>query len=127
MNKVQHFEITADDINRAKKFYSKVFGWEMKSIPEMNYTMMHTGKTDEKGMINEIGVINGGMMKRTNKIKNPVITISVDNIKKSIKNVLENGGKLIIDKMPVGDMGFTAYIKDSEDNVIGLFQPTRIM
>ncbi|MBI3887846.1 VOC family protein, partial [Candidatus Microgenomates bacterium] len=64
MNKVIHFEIPADDINRAQRFYKEVFGWKMNIIPEMNYTIVQTGPTDEKGMTKESGFINGGMMKR---------------------------------------------------------------
>jgi uncharacterized protein len=127
MDKVNHFEIPVDKLDRAKKFYKSTFGWNMIDIPDMNYTMLHTGKTDEKGMIEEKGVINGGMMKRGNQIKSPVITITVENIDKSIKIVKKNGGKLLIDKMVVGDMGLSAYILDSEGNVIGLWQNTRKM
>ena len=36
MDKVVHFEVPADDVSRAKKFYSEYFGWQMQDIPEMN-------------------------------------------------------------------------------------------
>ncbi|HLM21427.1 MAG TPA: VOC family protein, partial [Propionibacteriaceae bacterium] len=31
MRKVVHFEIPADDVDRAKKFYGSVFGWELQT------------------------------------------------------------------------------------------------
>jgi len=122
MDKIVHFEITADDTERAKKFYTKTFGWEMNSIPSLGYTIVTTGPTDDKRMPKETGFINGGMMKRTDKIKNPVLTINVENIDAAIKNVIKNGGKLIMDKMNVGTMGIAAYFSDTEGNILGLWQ-----
>ncbi|MBS3075914.1 VOC family protein [Candidatus Pacearchaeota archaeon] len=122
MDKVQHFEIPLDNLDRAKKFYKDTFNWNMIDVPNMAYTMVHTGKTDDKGMIEEKGVINGGMIKRNNEIKSPVITITVDNIDHSLILAKKNGGKLLTDKTPVSDMGFMAYVKDSEGNIIGLWQ-----
>ena len=123
MGKVVHFEIPADDTVRASSFYNKVFGWKVNSMPEMQYTIFHTGPTNEKdGMTLESGFINGGMMKRSEMIKSPVITIDVEDIEASIKEVTANGGSLIQGKMDVGDMGYSAYIKDTEGNVIGLWQ-----
>ena len=122
MDKVQHFEIPLDNLDRAKKFYKDTFNWNMIDVPNMAYTMVHTGKTDDKGMIEEKGVINGGMIKRNNEIKSPVITITVDNMDHSLILAKKNGGKLLTDKTPVSDMGFMAYVKDSEGNIIGLWQ-----
>jgi len=127
MDKVQHFEIPAAKVERARKFYTDTFGWNAMDIPNMDYTMLHTGKTDKKGMIEEKGVINGGMMKKQGKLKNPIITITVDSIEDAALKIKKNGGKLIIDKMPAGDMGYTAYFEDSEGNVMGLWQNARKM
>ena len=127
MDKVQHFEIPVDKEERAMKFYKDTFDWNFMPMPEMQYTMVHTGKTDKVGMIQEKGVINGGMLKRNKNIKSPVITITVEDIEKTISKVKMNGGKLIIEKMKAGDMGFTAYVEDSEKNIIGLWQSTRKM
>ena len=127
MDKVVHFEIPADDVDRAQKFYEAVFGWKMDSVPEMNYTMVHTVEIDENRMPKEVGAINGGMMKRTKDISAPVVTIDVANIDDAVKKVTEQGGKLVMEKQKVGDMGWSAYIKDSEGNVIGLWQSARKM
>ena len=127
MDKVVHFEIPADDVDRAQKFYEAVFGWKMDPVPEMNYTMVHTVEIDENRMPKEVGAINGGMMKRTKDISAPVVTIDVANIDDAVKKVTEQGGKLVMEKQKVGDMGWSTYIKDSEGNVIGLWQSTRKM
>jgi predicted enzyme related to lactoylglutathione lyase len=122
MDKVVHFEIPADDLARAKKFYSTVFGWKMNEMPQMQYVLVGTVESDENGMPKEPGAINGGMLEREDTVKAPVITISVKGIDEAAKAIEKNGGKMIRAKMPVGDMGFAAYFKDSEGNVIGLWQ-----
>lgn len=122
MNKVVHFEIPSNDMERASKFYKEVFGWKINAIPNMGYTMLYTGPIDEKGMLKESGFINGGMMKRWKEIKNPVITINVDSIEEAAKKIVEHGGKIIREKMDVGTMGFAAYFADSEGNVMGLWE-----
>jgi uncharacterized protein len=127
MDKVQHFEIPAANFSRARKFYTDTFGWNVQDIPNMDYTMLHTGKTDKKGMIEEKGVINGGMMKKKWKLKHPIITITVPSIEESAVKINKNGGSMIIDKTAAGDMGFTAYFEDSEGNVMGLWQSARKM
>ncbi len=122
MDKVVHFEIPADDLERAQKFYKSVFGWKMETMPEMEYILMGTTPVDENGMPAEPGAINGGMMKRSSPFNSPIITISVENIEDAMKNVKKMGGKLVREKMQVGDMGYAAYFKDTEGNIIGLWQ-----
>ena len=122
MDKIVHFEIPADNLARAKKFYSTVFGWKMNEMPEMDYVTVQTVELDENGMPKEPGAINGGMLKREDPVKSPVVTISVKSIDEAAKTIEKNGGKIIRPKMPVGDMGFAAYFKDTEGNAIGLWQ-----
>ena len=122
MGKVVHFEIPADNLARAKKFYSTVFGWNLTDFPEMEYTMARTTDSDQNGMPKEPGAINGGMLQRQDPVKTPVITISVDNMDQAAATIEKNGGKMIRPKMAVGDMGFAAYFKDTEGNVVGLWQ-----
>mgnify|MGYP001598568886 CR=1 FL=1 len=50
MDKVVHFEVPADDMKRAQKFYSEVFGWGIQELPEMDYTIVQTMEMDEKQM-----------------------------------------------------------------------------
>ena len=119
---VVHFEIPYEKPERAKGFYSEVFGWKMNEQPGMDYTLVSTGPTDEKGMLTKPGMINGGMMKRQPKVKSPVVTISVDDIEKTFEKIEAMGGKTLIKKQQVGEMGWSAYAKDSEGNVIGLWQ-----
>lgn len=128
MDKVVHFEIPADNLARAKKFYSSVFGWKLEDAPEMEYTMVSTVEVDPKTrMPRESGAINGGMMKRMEAVKGPVVTINVDDIDRAIEKVTKAGGKRVVDKQEVMGMGWNAYVKDTEGNVIGIWQSKRKM
>ncbi len=122
MNKVVHFEIPADDMERAQKFYRETFGWSINEIPRMNYCLVNTVETDEKGMPKTPGAINGGMVKRDETGKHPVIVIKVPSIEEHIKKVEKTGGKIVMPTVPVGDMGFYARFRDTEGNIIGLWQ-----
>ena len=121
---VGHFEIPADSPERARKFYSAAFGWKMTVMPEMDYTMVVTGKVDKAGMPTEPGHIGGGIAKRGDHVMHPVVTIMVDDISAHEKIIEKNGGKILQKKQPIGDgtMGWTGYFKDSEGNTIGLYQ-----
>jgi uncharacterized protein len=121
---VGHFEIPADDPNRARKFYSATFGWKLNQVPGMDYTMVSTGPVDEKGMPKEPGFIGGGIGKRGGPLTHPVVTVVVDEITAAEKTIEENGGTILVRKQPIGDgsMGHTGYFKDTEGNVVGLYQ-----
>ncbi|MEK6933532.1 MAG: VOC family protein [Nanoarchaeota archaeon] len=123
MDKVVHFEVPYDDLERAKKFYIDVFGWKIQSMPEMNYNIVHTVDVDEQQMPKYKGAINGGMYKRDDlSAKGPVIVISVQSIDESIKKIEKVGGKIFKSKVSVGQMGFYAQIIDTEGNIIGLWE-----
>jgi predicted enzyme related to lactoylglutathione lyase len=121
---VVHFEIPADNADRARKFYSSVFGWKMNTMPEMNYTMVGTGDSDENGMPKTPGHINGGMGPRGGPLEHPVVTIQVDDVEAALQEIEKSGGTTLQKKMAIGDgaMGFTGYFKDSEGNTIGLYK-----
>jgi predicted enzyme related to lactoylglutathione lyase len=121
-DRIVHFEIPFDDGDRATAFYQTVFGWQTQSIPEMEYTMAMTGPAGDDGMPSEPGFINGGMFQRTQTLNVPMVTIGVDDIDASLEKVESSGGQTVEAKMAVGDMGFAAYFKDPEGNLVGLWQ-----
>ena len=122
MGRVVHFEIPFDDADRARNFYRDVFDWQITPMPEMNYTMVSTGPTSDEGMPSEPGYIGGGMMQREAPVKSPVLTLGVDDIDSAIIAIEKNGGSAVGEKLAVGEMGFAAYFKDSEGNLMGLWQ-----
>jgi predicted enzyme related to lactoylglutathione lyase len=122
MDKVVHFEVPFDDVDRAHTFYHEAFGWQLNSMPDFGYTMVTTTKTDDKGRPTEAGGINGGMLARQGLITSPVITIGVEDLDDALARVEKLGGQVAIGRQPVGDMGFSAYVHDTEGNLIGLWQ-----
>ncbi len=121
---VVHFEIPLDNVERGHKFYKDVFGWQLDVVPQMEYAMVQTSSSDQDGTPKDRGVINGGLAKRGDPLRTPTVTIMVDDIVATGKTVEKHGGKVLQNRMPIGDgsIGFSAYFKDSEGNVIGLFE-----
>ena len=123
MDKVVHFEIPADDQARAKAFYGSVFGWQIRTMEEMDYTILTTTPVDEQTqMPTEPGAINGGMMKRSAETPSPVLTVGVDSVDDSLKQVEAAGGSVVTPKTAIPGMGAFAYFKDTEGNVLGLWE-----
>jgi predicted enzyme related to lactoylglutathione lyase len=124
VGEVVHFEIPYVKGDRARKFYSKVFGWKLRhwEDPSADYTLVTTGPVDKKGMLTKPGMINGGMMKRMPKVKSPVIYMMVDDVEATLVKIEKMGGKRITDSTPVGEMGWSAYFQDPEGNLLGVFQ-----
>jgi hypothetical protein len=123
MDSVVHFEIPAKDVKRASAFYSKAFGWAINQFPNFEYWSLITTNSDKNGMPTTPGSINGGMGKKGVMAPQAVtVTISVADIDAALATVKKLGGKMTGKKMPVGDMGFSAYFEDTEGNIIGLWQ-----
>jgi uncharacterized protein len=126
MDKVVHFEIPVDDAARAKEFYSSIFDWQLQDadMGEGNiYTTVTTTPIDEQTRFpTEPGAINGGLMSRTGETPAPVITIGVDAIVDALKKVEAGGGSIVQPRTEIPNMGAFAYFKDSEGNVLGLWE-----
>lgn len=123
MKKVVHFEIPADDMNRAKEFYEKVFDWNIMPFDPVYYLAV-TVPIDEKTMMpKEPGAINGGIMARMKEVPNPTIFIEVEDLDWYLKKIEAAGGKLVTPKTEVPQMLWFARIQDTEGNIIGIIQP----
>ena len=125
MKKVVHFEIPADDIERAKKFYS-IFDWQMQDWPMPDgstYVSIRTVEVDDSTFQpKEPGAINGGMVKRDEFIQTPQVTINVPSVDEYIEKVKAAGGSLVKPKQEIPDSGYFAYVNDSEGNLLGLWE-----
>ena len=126
MGKVVHFEIPTDDMARAKEFYGSIFGWDLQDMQGEAmglYTLAMTTPVDEKTQApTEPGAINGGLMKRSGDTPSPVITIQVDGIDDALKKIEAGGGSTVQARTEMPGMGAFAYFKDSEGNVMGLWE-----
>ena len=121
MPRVIHFEIQADNPERAVTFYEKIFGWTFnKWAGPMDYWLITTGPDSQPG-------INGGLMKRMaaqnmDSMNAYVCTIDVSNLDESVKQVLSAGGSMAMPKQAVPGVGWLAYCKDTENNIFGMMQ-----
>jgi predicted enzyme related to lactoylglutathione lyase len=120
--RVVHFEIPFDDGDRARSFYKEAFDWQVMEMPEMGYTIVMTGPSDDNGPT-EQGFINGGMLSREQgATTGPVVVLDVEDIDAALEKIGSLGGSTVVGKTPVGSMGFAAYFTDTEGNVVGLWE-----
>lgn len=113
-----HFELSADDPDRAVKFYSSVFGWKFdKWDGPMEYWLITTGADAEPG-------INGGMSRRGPDGDEPT-TIGVPSVDDSLAKVVAAGGTVVRPKGAIPGVGWFAVFKDTEGNPFGLMQSDR--
>ena len=122
MDKVVHFHIPVDNMERAKEFYTKIFDWNVQDVGHSDYILVKTVDTDENGIPAESGAINGALYERESPEEYPEITIEVSSIEDYLKKIEESGGKIVTIKTPVKDLGFYAEFSDTENNVVGLWQ-----
>lgn len=116
MGRVVHFEIPADNPERAVKFYTKAFGWEIKKWEgPMEYWLVMTGPTDQLG-------IDGGLMRRNPMVKSTVNTVDVASLDEAMKKVVAGGGKIVQPKTAVPGVGWMCYCADTEGNLFGMMQ-----
>lgn len=118
---VVHFEIPFDEESRAISFYRDLFGWEIVEVPEMDYWLVNTVPADEQGRPMEPG-INGGMMKRAVPGHVTINYISVASVDETLQKAQPLGGKVIVPKTPIPQMGWFAHILDTEGNVFGIIE-----
>ncbi len=135
-NPVVHFEMGYENKDRMVKFYEAVFGWHTQNMgPDMgDYVVAHTAETDDKGMVQTPGAINGGFYQKTeNPLSHaPSVVVSVDDINEAMKAVEEAGGKILGGMDQNGDhtdepqmipgVGLWISAMDTEDNRISLLQ-----
>ncbi|MCP4708578.1 MAG: VOC family protein [Planctomycetes bacterium] len=117
MNRVVHFEIQADQPERAVEFYSSVFGWQVNKWPgPVNYWLIETGEGDG---------INGAIKDRVGPTSDEAImgyvcTIEVASYDETAEKIPEAGGEVITEKMQIPGIGWHGYFKDTEGNVFGV-------
>jgi len=120
---VVHFEIPADDKERANGFYQSAFGWNLSPMQGMDYTIAITTPSDQQtGMPSAPGAINGALFPRTDNLRTPIITIDVEDMDAALAQVESAGGTVAQAKDAVPGMGYFAYFKDTEGNIMGLWQ-----
>ena len=116
MPRIVHFEIYADDVDRAHKFYANLFLWEINKWdgpPEMDYRLVNSG--DGPG-------IDGGITRRPHEGVAGVNYVDVESIDEYLEKVRAAGGNVLQPKMPIPGIGYIAICQDTEGNPLGFFR-----
>jgi len=115
MPRVVHFEIGADDPERAIAFYRDVFHWQIdETYPDQEYWPIRTGSEEEPG-------INGGLFRRQGAV-HVIPTIQVPSVDEYAAQVQAHGGQVVVGKQTIPGMGYLAYCQDTEGNLLGILQ-----
>lgn len=121
MPRVVHFEIHAEQPERAIAFYSAVFGWQFPQWMD-DYWGVITGGEGEAG-------IDGGLLPRRGPapvsgapVNAFMCTVSVDDVEAYAQKAAEHGGEIVVPRMSIPGAGHVMYCSDTEGNIFGLFQ-----
>jgi predicted enzyme related to lactoylglutathione lyase len=123
MGSVVHFEIHCADLDRAERFYTDVFGWQVfrwEGAP-IDYRLITTGPDDQVG-------INGPLTQRRGEIDGEAViayvnTIEVDDLAETQRRIGDGGGQMVLEPAEIPNVGTVAYFKDIEGNIFGALQP----
>jgi len=109
------FNVPADDLKRAQKFYSGLFGWKINPFRGMkDFLEIETGGAEASP--------NGGLTERKAEEQGITNYISVDSVDKSAAKIKKLGGKICVPKTAVPNMGYFAVCQDTENNSFGLWE-----
>jgi predicted enzyme related to lactoylglutathione lyase len=124
MSRPVHFEIHASDPERLTKFYAEVFGWKITHMPQFDYWLIDSGSS-EPG-------INGGILRRRGAAPAPdapvnafVCSLGIESVDNSVERAVSAGATIALPKMAIPGVGYQAYIKDPDGNILGLHQPDK--
>ena len=116
MKRVEHFDLYADDPERAVRFYTDVFGWTIQKWEgPMDYWMVSTGPSDQPG-------IDGGISKRQDPADHTVNTIGIPSVDEFTEKITASGGIILAPKTAIPGVGWFALCKDTEGNKFGIME-----
>ena len=110
-----HFAINADDVDRAKRFYERAFGWKFAAWgPPGFYQIEGAG-------------VYGALQGRRELVKGTrtigfECSIAVDSIDATEKAVVAAGGTIALARSVIAGVGTLMFFKDPEGNVFGAMQ-----
>lgn len=116
MNRITHFEFPVDDADRAASFYTQAFGWQIaKWDGPQDYWLIKTGPDDQPG-------IDGALTPRSEGAMTISNVLDVADVDAASEQVVAAGGVIVLPKMAVPGIGYVAYFRDTEGNVLGMMQ-----
>jgi predicted enzyme related to lactoylglutathione lyase len=118
---IVHFEIPANDVERLRKFYTELFGWKIEKAEGMDYWLVQTVPVDAQNRPTRQGV-NGGLSKRQMPDQKATNYIAVQSVDEASAKVAQLGGRIVVPKQEVPNMGSFAVAIDPEGNAFGIWE-----
>lgn len=112
---ITHIDIPVDDMERAKAFYSRLFGWEISEVPGFEGYPMWQAPNRISG---------GGLAPRSAEFTQPRSYVEVDSIDETIAAARDAGATVLMEKDPIDATSWWAVISDPDGNSIGLYEGT---
>ena len=118
-NHLSHFAIHADELDRAKRFYGKVFGWTFEAWGPPDFYMIQTAEGVDPGVF-------GSLQKRHHPKGDAITgfecTVAVADVDATARVVVEAGGKITMKRVTIGTVGHLIKFHDTEGNIVGAMQ-----
>ena len=116
MAKFCHFDLTASDIARARKFYETAFGWVFQSVPApMEYWLIHTGDA-------KYGIDGGLSVRQPGDTSNMTFTARVPDVDAYMERAISAGATIHHQKHRIPGVGDFAGVVDPEGLPFGMMQ-----
>jgi predicted enzyme related to lactoylglutathione lyase len=122
MGRAVHFEIHASNPQQLVDFYADLFGWSFHKWEGAEYWLISTGDKEKPG-------VDGGLVQRRGPaavegaaVNAFVVTVDVADLDGDLAKAMASGGSMAVPKMPIPGVGWLAYIKDPDGNILGMMQ-----
>lgn len=115
---IMHFEIASPNLERATEFYGELFDWVVGEEQMDGYRLVQTAE----------GSIGGGLLRAPEGVF-PYVTVyvGVEDLRASLQEVEELGGKVIVEPTPIRGFGTFAMFQDPDGAMMGLFEERAAM
>jgi len=110
---ITHIDIPVGDLDRAKAFYSELFGWSIQAPPGFEDYPMWRAPNQISG---------GGLAPRSADFTQPRSYVEVDSIDDTLAKVTANGGTVVMEKTPISETSWWAAFADPDGNHVGLYE-----
>lgn len=109
---IVHIEFSADTPETAAKFYVELFGWKTESMPEMNYVTFEAK-----------GGPGGGFNPLSEQVQagDVLVYVATDDVQTSLAKAESLGGKTLVPKTEIPQIGWFGIFADPTGNKVGLF------
>ena len=122
MSRVIHFEIHASDPQQLIAFYGELFGWQFQQWGTQAYWLIRTGPDEAPGINGALLPRRGAVALEGQPVNAYVCTVDVADVDAAVEKGVALNGSIALPKIPIPGIGWLAYIKDPDGNILGVMQ-----